>query len=79
MLVSCRNQRSEILIWATGLSPLSFSFSSYELCAGLLDRPNRSKEQAVCDEIMEELGYVVKPEDLEFVGRSISTPLSLFY
>ncbi|CBK24495.2 uncharacterized protein [Blastocystis hominis] len=42
----------------------------YELCAGLLDRPNRSKEQAVCDEIQEELGYVVKPEDLEFVGRT---------
>ena len=52
--------------------------SSYELCAGLLDRPNRSKEQAVCDEIKEELGYVVKPEDLEFVGRSSSSAACSF-
>ena len=45
---------------------------SYELCAGLLDRPGRDKEQAVVDEIKEELGYDVKKEDLVFIGRSNS-------
>lgn len=71
VLVNCRKKRSRIRIWGTGWFPCLFSRPSYELCAGLLDRPNRTKEQAVCDEIREELGYVVKPEDLEFVGRSI--------
>lgn len=45
---------------------------SYELCAGLLDKPNRTKEQAIVDEIREELGYEVSLDQLEFVGRSRS-------
>lgn len=44
---------------------------SYELCAGLLDIENRSKEQAVVDEIREELGYEVPISDLHFVIRSV--------
>ena len=43
---------------------------SYELCAGLLDKPGRSKEQAVVDEIKEELGYEVSKDSLTFIGRS---------
>lgn len=43
---------------------------SYELCAGLLDREGRSKEQAICDEIREELGYDVSINSLEFITRS---------
>lgn len=44
---------------------------SYELCAGLMDVENRSKEQAVVDEIREELGYEVPISDLHFVIRSV--------
>lgn len=43
---------------------------SYELCAGLLDRTGRTKEQAIVDEIREELGYEVSEKDLVFIGRS---------
>ena len=43
---------------------------SIELCAGLLDKPGRSKEQAVADEIREELGYDVPLSQIEFIGRS---------
>lgn len=43
---------------------------SYELCAGLMDVEGRSKEQAVVDEIREELGYEVSIDNLEFVTRS---------
>ena len=46
--------------------------NSYELCAGLLDKPNRTKEEAIVDEIREELGYEVTKDQLEFVGRSSS-------
>ena len=43
---------------------------SYELCAGLMDVKERSKEQAIVDEIKEELGYVVPVSSLEFISRS---------
>lgn len=43
---------------------------SYELCAGLMDVKERSKEQAIVDEIKEELGYVVPASSLEFISRS---------
>ena len=43
---------------------------SYELCAGLMDVKERSKEQAIVDEIKEELGYVVPITSLEFISRS---------
>ena len=46
------------------------NMNSYELCAGLLDKPNRTKEEAIVDEIREELGYEVTKDQLEFVGRS---------
>ena len=42
---------------------------SYELCAGLLDDPKRSKERVMADEIREELGYDVKESALQFIGR----------
>ena len=42
---------------------------SYELCAGLLDDPKRSKERVMADEILEELGYDVKEIALQFIGR----------
>ena len=41
------------------------------MCAGLLDIEGRTKEQAICDEIREELGYDVSIESLEFVTRSL--------
>lgn len=44
---------------------------SYELCAGLIDIENRSKEQTVVDEIREELGYEVPISDLRFIIRSM--------
>ena len=43
---------------------------SIELCAGLLDKPGRTKEQAVADEIREELGYEVPLDQIEYIGRS---------
>ena len=46
-----------------------FVKTSYELCAGLLDDPKRSREQVMADEIREELGYDVKMSDLQFIGR----------
>ena len=44
---------------------------SYELCAGLMDKNGRNKEQAIVDEIREELGYEVSIDDLQFVSKSI--------
>lgn len=43
---------------------------SIELCAGLLDKPGRTREQAVADEIREELGYEVPLDQIEYIGRS---------
>eukprot|EP00455_Lapot_gusevi_P052397 TRINITY_DN796_c0_g1_i8.p1 TRINITY_DN796_c0_g1~~TRINITY_DN796_c0_g1_i8.p1 ORF type:complete len:235 (-),score=53.94 TRINITY_DN796_c0_g1_i8:166-786(-) len=36
---------------------------TYELCAGLVDK-NKSLEQIACEEVMEECGYLVRPEEL---------------
>lgn len=40
------------------------------MCAGLMDKNGRSKEQAIVDEIKEELGYEVSVDDVEFVTKS---------
>ncbi|CBK20476.2 uncharacterized protein [Blastocystis hominis] len=46
---------SELTMQSTSIDTLGYC---YELCAGLMDVENRSKEQAVVDEIREELGNV---------------------
>ena len=51
------------------LNCIVFVTCSYELCAGLVDDPKRSREQVMADEIREELGYDVKKSDLQFIGR----------
>ena len=44
----------------------------------MLDKPGRTKEQAVADEIREELGYEVPLNQIEYIGRSrfaVSSPV----
>uniref|UniRef100_A0A673V0E8 Uridine diphosphate glucose pyrophosphatase NUDT14 n=2 Tax=Suricata suricatta TaxID=37032 RepID=A0A673V0E8_SURSU len=41
---------------------------TYELCAGLVDQPGRSLEEAACAEAWEECGYRLAPSDLRRVA-----------
>lgn len=40
---------------------------SFELCAGLADKPGKSLDQIAKEEVLEECGYM--PERLEFIGE----------
>uniref|UniRef100_A0A383V9A4 Nudix hydrolase domain-containing protein n=1 Tax=Tetradesmus obliquus TaxID=3088 RepID=A0A383V9A4_TETOB len=44
---------------------------SYELCAGILDKPGKSAEQVCCEEILEEVGYRVSPQQLACCAGSV--------
>lgn len=67
----------------TEYGPGSMGFT-YELCAGLVDK-KASLEQIASEEILEETGYRVPPEKLEFVNSYYSsigtggTLQSMFY
>ena len=41
---------------------------TYELCAGLVDREDRV-ENIACSEVLEETGYKVTPDMLEFISK----------
>ncbi|AFI06107.1 NUDIX hydrolase [Helicobacter cetorum] len=45
---------------------------TYELCAGLVDKPNKSLEEIACEEVLEECGYQIKPKNLEKIGEFYS-------
>ncbi|WRF16043.1 NUDIX hydrolase [Helicobacter pylori] len=46
---------------------------TYELCAGLVDKANKSLEEIVCEEALEECGYQISPKNLETIGQFYST------
>ncbi|WP_281747328.1 NUDIX hydrolase [Helicobacter suis] len=41
---------------------------TYELCAGLVDKANKSLEQIACEEVFEECGYAIEPQMLQKIG-----------
>lgn len=43
--------------------------SSLELCAGLIDKENKSIEEIAIEEVMEECGYQIKTQDLQKIGQ----------
>lgn len=45
---------------------------TFELCAGILDKPGLSLEEVVSEEIQEECGYLVSPSKIETISSSIS-------
>ncbi|MCQ2768818.1 NUDIX hydrolase [Helicobacter pylori] len=45
---------------------------TYELCAGLVDKANKSLEEIVCEEALEECGYQISPKNLETIGQFYS-------
>lgn len=45
---------------------------TYELCAGLVDKANKSLEEIVCEEALEECGYKISPKNLETIGQFYS-------
>ncbi|WP_104713126.1 NUDIX hydrolase [Helicobacter cetorum] len=45
---------------------------TYELCAGLVDKPNKSLEEIACEEVLEECGYKIEPKNLENIGNFYS-------
>jgi 8-oxo-dGTP pyrophosphatase MutT (NUDIX family) len=46
--------------------PLSLG-TTLELCGGLLDKPSLTPKEVAVEEIYEELGFRVKPENLAFI------------
>ncbi|GAA7136333.1 NUDIX domain-containing protein [Helicobacter pylori] len=45
---------------------------TYELCAGLVDKANKSLEEIACEEALEECGYQISPKNLETIGQFYS-------
>ncbi|WP_033619065.1 NUDIX hydrolase [Helicobacter pylori] len=45
---------------------------TYELCAGLVDKANKSLEEIACEEALEECGYEISPKNLETIGQFYS-------
>ncbi|MDU9765046.1 NUDIX hydrolase [Helicobacter pylori] len=45
---------------------------TYELCAGLVDKANKSLEEIACEEALEECGYKISPKNLETIGQFYS-------
>ncbi|WP_104697061.1 MULTISPECIES: NUDIX domain-containing protein [unclassified Helicobacter] len=45
---------------------------TYELCAGLVDK-DKSLEVIACEEVFEECGYKISPQDLYFIGSFFSS------
>ncbi|NHA59349.1 NUDIX hydrolase [Helicobacter pylori] len=45
---------------------------TYELCAGLVDKVNKSLEEIACEEALEECGYQISPKNLETIGQFYS-------
>ncbi len=46
---------------------------TYELCAGLVDKANKSLEEIACEEALEECGYQISPKKLETIGQYAKT------
>lgn len=44
--------------------PISFG-ETIELCAGLMDKGNNTPVETICEEILEECGYIVGPTQIE--------------
>ncbi len=45
---------------------------THELCAGLVDKANKSLEEIACEEALEECGYKISPKNLETIGQFYS-------
>ncbi len=45
---------------------------TYELCAGLVDKANKSLKEIACEEALEECGYKISPKNLETIGQFYS-------
>ena len=45
---------------------------TYEFCAGLADKEGKSLEVMAVEEVLEECGYAIKPEDLRFIGSFLN-------
>ncbi|MGL2869050.1 NUDIX hydrolase [Helicobacter pylori] len=45
---------------------------TYELCAGLVDKANKSLEEIACEEALEECGYQISTKNLETIGQFYS-------
>ncbi|CAJ99678.1 NUDIX hydrolase [Helicobacter acinonychis] len=45
---------------------------THELCAGLVDKANKSLEEIACEEVLEECGYEISPKNLEKIGQFYS-------
>eukprot|EP00879_Flechtneria_rotunda_P008604 GHRR01009016.1.p1 GENE.GHRR01009016.1~~GHRR01009016.1.p1 ORF type:complete len:266 (+),score=78.55 GHRR01009016.1:224-1021(+) len=44
---------------------------TYELCAGIVDKPGKTLQQVCCEEVLEEVGYQLEPEHLVSCAGSI--------
>ncbi|WP_187848342.1 NUDIX hydrolase [Helicobacter pylori] len=45
---------------------------THELCAGLVDKANKSLEEIACEEVLEECGYQIGHKNLETIGQFYS-------
>ncbi|WP_104747996.1 NUDIX hydrolase [Helicobacter cetorum] len=62
-------------IYARNFNPTNYQALdgyTYELCAGLVDKPNKSLEEIAVEEVLEECGYKIEPKNLENIGAFYS-------
>ncbi len=45
---------------------------TYEFCAGLVDKEGKSLEEIAAEEVFEECGYRVRPQDLQWIGSFLN-------
>ena len=60
---------------------IGFKGITLEICAGLIDKKDKSAHEIAIEEVEEECGYKVQPDQMEFVHKffDLGCTRSLFY